>query len=290
MALVTLGASAFGASTWNFGTINTTPNPDINPGGNKCADTGGTVTDLHTGTTVVRNVNIGNTQTCSSSNTAPSLTATAWSTTGSGSTYAKAGLPQYGTSGFGVQNATTGSTTASLDYSDPQHSMDNNLNGVDLIKLSFGESTILDSIGLGWKSGDSDISLFRYAGTGANPTTDISGKTIAGILASGWELVGDYANLATTTNNTSSAATVVAPNKVNGAGVSSSWWLISAYAGSSTSEGFTPGDDFMKVLAVASRDPSSTHGNGVPEPASLALMGAAMMGFVVTRRRKQKSA
>jgi hypothetical protein len=293
MTLVTFGASAMAASTWNFGTINTTPNPDYNPGGNKCVSTGGLTTDVNSSSNT-SNVKIGNTQTCQADSSGLAVSATAWSTTGSGSTYAKAGLTQYGTSGFGVQNATSGSigTSGTSDYSSPQHSMDNYLNGVDLIQLSFSSSTILDSIGLGWSQSDSDISLYRYVGGNLGDTTSISGLTTAGILSKGWELVKDYANLSTTSNtNTSADANAVAPNKVNALGLSSSWWLISAYTGNlNDPSGLSKGNDYMKVLAVASRDPVSPPSNDVPEPGSIALIGLGLVGMVVSRRRSQKVA
>jgi len=287
VALAVAGSSAFAVTTWNFGTIY----PDQNPGGNKCSSTGGTKTDVNTSSDTV-NVFIGNTYKCAPDSETGSLAVTAWSTTGSDSAYAAAGLVQYGTSGFGVKNATTASTTSATDTQSPQHSMDNNLNGIDLIQLNFGTDTVLESIGLGWYQTDSDVSVYRYvAGTGT--TTDITGLTTGTLSSKGWELVGNYANLNTTwsSSNTSSDATVVAPNSVNAEGLSSSWWLISAYTGTSTIGNLDPGDDYMKVLAVATRAPSTPpDDNKVPEPGTLALMGVAIMGFVASRRRKQQAA
>lgn len=163
----------------------------------------------------------------------------------------------------------------------PEHTMDNHWR-TELIAFQFDKAVILDSITLGWTSSDADFTLMAYTGAGA-PT--IAGQTVSS-LASGWSLIQNYgdADAATATGSESSSANIT--TKVNAGGVSSSWWVVSAYNSAYGAGMLDTLADYMKVMTLASRDPSTTTGGSTPEPGSLALMGVAMAGYLVSRQRK----
>jgi hypothetical protein len=251
-ALLVGGSAVFAASTWNFSS-NATP---------ECSAQG-------TGST--------NSEICGSNPVGGSVTVTGWSILSPGGA-ARAEVTQTA-EGFGVHGP-----------NDTSPLMDNS-GSVDLIRLGFGVSTEIEQIGLGKKSVDSDISLYYYVG-GAGSTTDITGLSVSDLSSHGWQLVSNYNDLTVTgaADLTSTEVNKVAPNIVNSGSLSSSWWLVSAYSGATASCGGTvSGNDAMRVLAIATagggtNPPSS---NKVPEPGSLALMGAALTAFVASRRKQK---
>ncbi len=277
LVLASAAAPAFATSTWAMWD-NTDPKA--------CQLSSGTSTS------------VGNAYDCAATvTTDPEMTATAWSTTGSGQTFASSSIQRWNWTSSPDTPVTIAGQTTGYDYGvvnpgegsgDGQHSMDN-LNNVDLIALDFASEIALTSVSIGWYSNDSDISVLRWAGSTAPASIGaaLAGYTTAGLIASGWELVGHFSNVA------SDPGTPARTIDINGAGASS-WWLVSAYSngygvGTTTYGGVTSttvggGTDMVKLLQVAGNVQPD---NETPEPMSLALLGLGLAGIAASRRRRR---
>lgn len=156
----------------------------------------------------------------------------------------------------------------------PNHAVDNEGRDYDMLLLSFSTQVKLDQVTIGWWSNDSDVSLLAFNGAGAPGS--FTGKTWQELLgAGGWVSAGDYYDVKQNPG-------------VNPGSIASQYWLIGAHnpnLGGSWTGGnanVRTGTDYFKVKGVA----VST----VPEPGSLALIGAALLGIGLSRRRALQAA
>jgi len=202
------------------------------------------------------------------------LTADAFSTTAAGPAFAAASISNTSTTTSGLGVVAAGSSADTSDSLD-------NAASTDAIRLKFtnaagslGANFNLTSITLS-TAGDADFSLFAWVGTGEGA---VLGKTTTQLLSvnSGWKHIGNYANA---TNE--SAVDVTAGSS----GTFSSYWLVSAYAGDA-SQPLEAANDVFKVLAIAGGLKLNEEFK-TPEPGSLALVGASLVGLMAVRRKRQ---
>lgn len=262
-AAAAMSVPAIAAGTWDFSVCN---------GSTAIAGTvSGAVTNPGTA---------NNSYACAANgSTTRDLSVSAWGAISStNNSYGTAFVSNQGIDGFGVGAQSEGGAAAVS----PNDALDNDPTSLapNLILLRFSSAVILDRVTLGWSMNDADLTVMAYTGAGT-PSTFIGGKNAStlttGGASAGWSLVQNVGDIAPDTAYAASGSNI--GYNVNGGGVSSAYWLISAYNSSFGGGAMDSLVDYAKLLGVATRDAQ------VPEPATLALAATALL--MLWGRRRQ---
>jgi hypothetical protein len=187
------------------------------------------------------------------------------------------GLKNRDATNGGDGSSTPSETIDDNEGVDPEHAFDSE-DRYDSIMLSYTQDIVLKSLTIGWPTSitstrDTDITVLAYdstLGSLGSPTAngDLAGLTYAQLLTNGWSLIGSYSNL-----NDGVA------QPINAANAASRYWLVSAYNPLLDNQGWTANNDYFKLLATAGEYCPPPETPGVPEPATLGLLGVGLLAM-----------
>lgn len=229
-----------------------------------------------------------------------SVSMTAWGYMGSTNGWKQGLIGDFNTNGIGAytgkyetsstgqhafDNITTSCGTTSAPGASGLSGLNSGCGGsIEALMLDFSKSpstVSLTQVGVGWYSGDADVSVYRWTGSGSPTQPGAVDMTGQGAIA-GWTLVGskDVDGVGNSWTGISSG--------------SSSYFLITTYFGASTANNLSVNDDKFKIntftVACSGTNGACTpsQSSGVPEPASLALASLGLMAAVGARRRSSR--
>ncbi|MCV2883192.1 PEP-CTERM sorting domain-containing protein [Aestuariibacter sp. AA17] len=163
--------------------------------------------------------------------------------------------------GLGVINGDEGDDN-------PNHSFDSmygSSRDFDAALLQFDEKVMLDEIDVDWIGNDSDISVLRYTGQKQNGSPFSTSDTWASLLTKGWEVVENISDMPL--NGYYSVAE----------SAESYYWLVGVY-NPVFGGALSAGNDAFKLAAVTTTK-TAPPPTSVPEPATLILMLAGLLGL-----------
>lgn len=217
-----------------------------------------------------------------------------WNTSGIG---VVSGNKESGTGGqHGFDNLTSSCGSTSATTTSAGGVTVSSVNGgcggsIEGLLLNFGSSQVnLSSLGIGWYSGDADLSVWAWTGGGTGPNmstqTALSGYASNGgstTALSGWSLVSSH------------DMDMASPQSTGGS-IYSSYFLVTTYFGAAEAN-FGAGNDRFKLnqftvglCAGTVVNGSCTTGGGgggsVSAPGTLALAGLGLVGAGFLRRRR----
>ncbi len=191
------------------------------------------------------------------------FTVTGWSNKSTGDkSIAQDKIGRWKNSGLGVEALNS-----------PQHAVDNSGKDYDALLFSFDKIVDVSKLGIGWYSGDADVSLLAY--TGATPFSGSLSGNWLDLLANGWSVVGNYDRNGTGEFN------------VNAADYTSGYWLVGAY-NRAFGGNLSKNNDYFKLNSItieAVKPPDTPPPVTVPESGSLMLFLLGFIGLLMARRR-----
>ena len=194
----------------------------------------------------------------------PTVSANSWANTvGSANTALETGYLASWSGGLGMFNRDYVNGSDANENSSPEHAIDNN-GRFELVLLTFSQMVELDSMRIGWKGADSDMSVLAYTGVGL---PSIASNSWGGLLSSGWSVVGNYANVGLNVNYA-----------INAGNLASRFWLVGAYNNAfGTGTGLNVGNDYVKLSAISGHV-------AIPTPATLFLVMAGLFALNLRKR------